>query len=110
WTFGAGPAGTGTFNILQYDAFALSTLGGADFSALYDDGLPAKRTDYDWVQIAYPTNWGSHDSKPFVDSTVFASPFYDAYTPSNLPTGKTPGDSLPKSGAIWLDGKNYPQQ
>lgn len=108
YKFQAGAASGGTFNILQYDAFARPHRGGADFSVLYDDGVAAPRTDYDWIQIAYPTNWGSHDSEPFVDSLVFASPFYSNYDPSRLATNRTPTDQI--GPAIWKDGTNYPQQ
>jgi hypothetical protein len=105
YTFRVGPASAGSFDVLQYDAFALNTRGGADFSVLYDDGLAAPRTDYNWVQFGYPR---SKDSKPFVDSLVFGSPFYDSLSPNRLPRARTP--TVFFGNAIWLDNKNYPRQ
>ncbi len=109
WTFTTTAAGTGTFNVLQYDPFALTTLGGADFTVLYDDQVATARTDYDWVQIAHPQNWGSRDSKDFVDSKFSNFPFYSNYIPSSLPTLMTPTSFF--GPGIWLnkDGK-HPQQ
>jgi hypothetical protein len=109
WTFTTTAAGTGTFNVLQYDPFALTTLGGADFTVLYDDQVATARTDYDWVQIAHPQNWGSRDSKDFVDSRFSNFPFHSNYIPSSLPTLMTPTSFF--GPGIWLnkDGK-HPQQ
>ena len=101
-------AAPGTFNILEYTAFALNTLGGAEFSVLYDDGVDPARTDYDWIQIAHPHNWGSADSKDKVDATFSNFPFYANYTPIRLADLMTPTSFFGPS--IWLDGKNYPQQ
>ena len=109
WTFNnAAQASTGTFNILQYDPFAGNTLGGAEFSVLYDDGIAQPRTDYDWIQIAYPHNWGQFDSKTNIDSTFNNFPFYSNYTPISLPTLMSPSSFF--GPAIWLTSKDYPQQ
>jgi hypothetical protein len=99
----------GTFNVLQYTGFAIADRGGADFSALYDNGNPVARKDYDWVQIGHPTNFGSKGSTPFVDSLVAGSPFYDGLDPATLPRAQTATAYFGPS--VWLnkDGK-YPQQ
>lgn len=115
WNFRyGGPPGTGTFNVLQYGAFALNTLGGANFTVLYDDEVAAPRTNYNWVQFAYPTRWGRFDSRPNVDSSPpnnKNSPFYDSLTTQNLPTATTGRISFyVNSGAIWRDTSNYPTQ
>ncbi len=39
WTFNKGAASSGTFNILEYQNFALSETGGASLSVLYNDGI-----------------------------------------------------------------------
>lgn len=59
WRFqeGTAPAG-GSFNLLQYGAFALTTLGGANLSVLYNDGIAAPRTNYDWVPVWLPDQLG----------------------------------------------------
>ena len=108
WTFKTGTAPDGTFNVLQYQPFALNTLGGADFSVLFDDKVDTPRTDYSWIQIGHPHNWGTKDSKDFIDSSFSNFPFYANYTPISLSTIKTPTSFF--GPAIWLDSKNYPQQ
>lgn len=110
WTFSGQPAGTvapGTFNVLQYDPFALTTLGGANFSVIYNDGLTPPRTDLNWIQIAHPHNWGSFGNKPNVDSKFSNYPFYSNLTPTTLPDAKTPTSSF--GSAIWTQN-GYPQQ
>ena len=106
WTFADSAAASGTFNILQYDAFATPSRGGADFSVLYDDGQAQPRTNYSWVQIAYPHNWGSKGSQDFIDSSFTNFPFYSNYTPISLPTLVTPGTFF--GNAIWLS-RDFPQ-
>lgn len=108
WTFTNGDNAPGSVNILQYDAFALNTLGGSNFTALYDDGEAKARTDYSWVQIGRPDDWGSKDSKVFVDNLFSNFPFYSNYTPISLPNLMTPTSFY--DDAIWLDSTNYPQQ
>lgn len=110
WTFNvANAAAGGTFNVLQYTPFALNTLGGADFTVLYNDGTGKARTDYDWLQFAYPSNWGQFGSKPFIDGAFKGVPFYSNYTPLKLPTLKTPTSYYGPS--IWLNKTgDYPQQ
>jgi hypothetical protein len=107
WTFARGAAATGSFNILQYAAFATSARGGADFAVLYEDGVAAARTDYNWVQIGYPTRWGDKDSMPFIDSIFSNSPFYGDLSPIHLPTALTPTGPFFGS-SIWLSA-DYPQ-
>jgi hypothetical protein len=108
WKFTNGDNAPGSVNVLQYDAFALKTLGGSNFSVLYDDGDEKSRTDYSWVQIGRPDDWGSTDSKIFVDNSFSNFPFYGNYTPIGLPNLMTPTSFY--DGAIWLDSANYPQQ
>lgn len=108
WLASAGAAASGTFNVLQYDPWINVNLGGADFAVLYDDGVAEARTDYAWVQIARPHNWGPFDSNPFVDSATNGSPFYSNYTPEKLPTLLTPSSGY-YGPSIWLRNE-YPQQ
>ncbi len=110
WTFGVGTAPDGTFNILQNSPFAVNTLGGSDFSVLFNDNSGTPQTTYNWVQIARPHNWGPFGSTPNVDSLYSNSPFYGSYTPQALPTLTTSGLSF-YGPAIWLnqDG-NYPPE
>src|SRR5947207_6175247 len=57
WTFtNTGQQAPGTFDVLQYEPFAMPTFGGADFSVLYSDGKNDKPTNLDWIQIAYAHN------------------------------------------------------
>jgi hypothetical protein len=102
-------AAPGTFNVLQYQPFALRAGGGADLTVLYDDGVAAPRTDYNWVQFAHTTNWS--DTKTTVDSLRSGSPFYGPLTPSHLPDALTGNISLKaQSPAIWNDATKYPSQ
>lgn len=110
WQFVDGKDATGTFNVLQYDAFGLNQRGGAEFSVLYDDGVATSRADYSWIQLGYPKNWGAYDDTAFSDAYYSYFPFYANYSPKNLPNPdfKTP-TSFWWENAIWLDA-NYPQQ
>jgi hypothetical protein len=111
WTFAKGDAAPGTFEILQYAAFIAGDLGGADFVVLYDDGVAAARTDYSWIQIARPEDWGRFDNKTSVDALFSNFPFYSNDTPITLPTALTPpAQSWVNPGAIFKDATNYPQQ
>jgi len=111
WTFAKGDAASGTFDILQYAAFIQGDLGGADFVALYDDGVATPRTDYSWIQIGRPEDWGRFDNKTFVDALFPNFPFYSNDTPISLPTLLTPPpESWKNAGAIFKDTTNYPQQ
>jgi PEP-CTERM motif len=130
WKFKIGQEAKGDVNILQYDAFAAKTVGGANFTALYNDGDKTPRTDYNWIQIATTKNWGSFDSTTFIDNpsflynpnnpktSPFPFPFYADYTPENLakPDFKISKEifdgfaSEGNIGSIWLDDKNYPEQ
>lgn len=101
----------GTFNVLQYQPFALNAGGGADLTVLYDDGVAAARTDYNWVQFAHTTNWGSAGTGASVDSLVAASPFYGPLSPNHLPDALTGNIKLKvASPAIWNDSAKYPSQ
>jgi hypothetical protein len=104
---GAYPAGT--FNILQYDPFILDNgIGGADFSVLYDDGVAAQRTDYDWIQIAHYHNWGTRGTGDSVDTQPGSGfPFY--YQPSKLAQFKVSSfANAGQTGSIWEDPAKYP--
>jgi PEP-CTERM motif len=113
WTFAAsGQQAPGTFDVLQYEPFALATLGGADFSVLYSDGKNDKPTNLDWIQIAYAHNWGAAGNETTVDSLVGGSPFYSDYTPANLPNESTPvpGNPRYRGPDIWKNATDYPRQ
>ena len=100
WGISLGDDAPGTFNVLQYQSFAKNTLGGADFSVLYDDAAPAPRTDYSWLQIGYPQSWGTYGSSDFVDSTYSNFPMYGNDTPISLPGLMVPGSFY--GPAMWL--------
>lgn len=112
WTFAAAAAAApGTFNILQYSAYAAATTAGANFSVLYDDAKAEARTDLSWIQVAYPTAWGAFGNDPFVDSAFNNFPFYANYTPISLPNLLTPATFPAGTGSVWLNqGGKYPQQ
>jgi hypothetical protein len=113
WTFEKGQAAApGTFEVLQYAAFIDGDVGGADFVVLYNDGLEAVRTKYNWVQIARPDDWGRFGSTTSVDATFNNYPFYGELTPPNLPgllTPNAPGNPR-NPGSIFKDAVNFPQQ
>jgi hypothetical protein len=113
WTFtNTGQQAPGTFDVLQYEPFALATFGGADFSVLYSDGKNDKPTNLDWIQIAYAHNWGKPGDETTVDSRVAGSPFYSDYTVANLPGEATPRSTNPRYRGpdIWKNTTDYPQQ
>lgn len=108
WTFNLADDAPGDFHVVQYEAFALTTLGGADFVMTYNDGVAAERTDYDWLQIGHPHNWGSFGSQDFADSEFGNFPFYGNYTPDDLGTLNAPSSYFGPS--VFLNVQNYPNR
>lgn len=113
WIVSIGSDAAGIFDVLQYDPFITDykggKVGGANYTALYNDGDPNPRSDYMWVSIAHRHNWGRFGSGVGVDPANDPPWWPGYYNADELDHGHTsPG--LAGSGEIWLDAANYPQQ
>jgi hypothetical protein len=111
WTFAAAPALPGSFDVLQYSNFALSTRGGANITVEYISGAE-KAPDLCWINIDTSSNWGKgrRANGVFSDSASPYYPFYGLITPENLPDLKTFPGRYVGDGSIWDDDTDYPEQ